>query len=429
MNQTILDSMDIDAAMSQRLRATLVVADAWFGSRQERFLRYPGGFCEKDGMTGMREHPCEERLSPDALFAELERQGILEQLYEVLIDSDADVSFLFDGPVPTSFMERLKAHLQRIGQTQTRFEQRSGKLSAACAEAGIPLLVLKGEALNALYSPQIARVTEDLDVFLEKPFRKRFRKLMAEKGYKLDWKGYLSSYHSAHVMRDAAGKPQHSVELHFTLKQSWLFPSSAVRAWEQRMRAHARPLGNGMFQPSYEDQFLFLLAHHAKHQIRKAAGLRSLLEIAAWLRAYGDGMDWDVVLAWMPRLFPPAYPALLMRLFAWRGWWNPQDERVLDWLDAYPVGQATLEAALWDMLSAPYQYYRLDGTYGWDSFGWRYPWFLKHWRLSAALVPVEAVVRMCLYRVAPWDALRWTAMSRRSAGKRRMRLVEFGLLQ
>lgn len=392
---------------------------------------------------------------PDIAYADLleacEMQGILPLFADLLLarlDGDGFPEFGDDREHARQAADLLRERMKSAAFRQAQYDAYSGAVLNNLATEGIFPIVLKGTALEVVYPEHCLRVTDDLDLYVPAiacqgkqgarfgATRSGLKSNLLKQGYKVSLNGYLSGYHV--VFRKKTPSVVHSIEVHGTLRLSRLFPDAARRQWESGFVDRAVQLqeshGASRHQvgqrkvPAPADHFLFLLAHFSKHQVVKPSSFRSFMELALFLNHYEAELDWLDILSWIPWLLPERYVALLFHLLAWNGWWQPHNAELIAWMEKWRPEEKLLQDAMLDILAAPHLMYRKDGEYGWDSFGWRYPWVLKRWGLRWLALPVEAVFRMVWYRVSPVNAVRWTLNSMKSVGKRREKLVAFGLL-
>lgn len=211
---------------------------------------------------------------------------------------------------------------------------------ARLADAGIPVIVLKGAALaQTVYGNVALRPMHDLDVLVHPAHAARALQALASLGFRRLWDeprhGAEAAYES-HTSLINSAEMGVILELHWGLIDSPYYQSRLRTDW---FWATARPLRAGQSQPlilGASAQILYLCAHLLLHHSGAPDGhLLWLNDIAACVSHDGDAIDWDAILAQaqrddlvialqrtLPRIATefgaPVPPAALTRLAALR---------------------------------------------------------------------------------------------------------------
>jgi hypothetical protein len=168
------------------------------------------------------------------------------------------------------------------------------RLAVAFNAAGIPLLLLKGAALNlALQLPPHARPMSDLDILvpLEDVTRAAdlLTRLGARRGPVLVQPDFCPRFYYEQEFHVGDVQPTR-LDLHARpfrpLRYARVVPPSAF--W-----THAQPIQLGrarILLPAPADMLLHLATHAAVHAF---ADPRWLSDVRQWLTAYGPTLDWD----------------------------------------------------------------------------------------------------------------------------------------
>lgn len=156
------------------------------------------------------------------------------------------------------------------------------KLYAAFEENGIDYLPVKGCVLKELYPKPAMRTMGDADVLIRMEQYDTIKELMPQLGY-TEGTPY---YHEL---------PWNSKSLHLELHNSLIPEYHTVEynffsnVWERAVHSN----GCRYDQPP-EDAFLYVFAHYVKHYRAGGIGIRQLLDIWLWHKAY-PSMDMAVV--------------------------------------------------------------------------------------------------------------------------------------
>ena len=160
--------------------------------------------------------------------------------------------------------------------------------SRKLAEQEIDHILMKGYILRAFFPVPELRTFGDVDVVIRIEDRRRCDTLMREWGYqiKADWEPVYSYT-----------KNREYYEIHSQLMEVDLSKKVKYREYFGDPWEHAVPIGAHCYQLEPEYHLLYMLIHIAKHITGSGAGIRMYLDVAAFIRHYGDGLDW----AWFAR--------------------------------------------------------------------------------------------------------------------------------
>lgn len=190
-----------------------------------------------------------------------------------------------DGAVPSAVLDALRRETLAVGVRAARLEQAAGSVIAAASAQGIPVLVLKGVALQSLaYQAGIVRWMDDVDLLVSPADGPRLGLLLRSRGYRNDLRGEEDFF---------APDLSHSIDLHADLVNTtrlpargalWAEPFQAI--WERRQpfalcEATAWTLG-----PADTVQHL---AVHAVHH-HGLQGAWWMADLFAALRAWPDAV-------------------------------------------------------------------------------------------------------------------------------------------
>ena len=186
------------------------------------------------------------------------------------------------------------------------------------AENGIDHIVMKGYVLKDYYPVPELRTYGDIDIVIRPEDRKKCHELMLSLGYpvKTDWEPVYSYK-----------RPDEYYEIHTEMVEVDVSEKADYRGYFRDPWRYAVPEGNHRWQLKPEYHFLYLLVHLAKHIKGSGAGIRLYLDLAAFIRHFGDGLDWiwvaaeleevgltdfaTVVLAFVERYFGIESPMIL----------------------------------------------------------------------------------------------------------------------
>lgn len=192
----------------------------------------------------------------------------------------------------------VNAKLHAVGIRNLHMMRVLERIAAAFNNADIPLLVMKGAALNLeLYSQLNDRPMEDLDLLVHSEDLDKASKLLttlgAARGEPLVRDGFCPRFHYEVEFSIGAIYPV-KIDLHVRpfrpLRYSRLVPPDAL--W---IRAQCVHVGRAtILVPSVENMLIHLTAHAAIHGCSQRKWLR---DIKLWIAARQNDIDWNRLLA------------------------------------------------------------------------------------------------------------------------------------
>lgn len=169
------------------------------------------------------------------------------------------------------------------------FAQRTEKANRMVAKlngAGIDHVLLKGYVVRNYYPVPELRTYGDIDILIKPEDRKKSHALMLEHGFsvKTDWEP-VYSYNSDLGL----------FELHTELLEIDVSNKTDYREYFRNAWKHTACVKEHTFQLTPEFHFIYLMTHIAKHIYGAGAGIRMYMDIALFIKHFGDNVDWKYV--------------------------------------------------------------------------------------------------------------------------------------
>lgn len=209
--------------------------------------------------------------------------------------------------------------------------QQMKQLAEALDSAGIDCLLFKGFVVREYYPVPELRTFGDIDFVIRSEDRTKCDALMKDLGYqpKENWEpvyAYIrgNEYYEVHtnVMEVDVSDAADYVEYYSHI-------------WE-----HVQPstvlVNHHVMEFKPEFHFLYLLTHIAKHISCSGAGIRMYLDIAFFIRHFGETLDWQWVSGELKKLHLDAFSNMVLTVVErWFGVASPMEckpisEQVLD---------------------------------------------------------------------------------------------------
>ena len=162
------------------------------------------------------------------------------------------------------------------------FEIMSQKLS----ENNIPHMPVKGWYLRTLYPVSELRTFGDIDILIRKQDREKVDKIFIQNGYKVkeNWEPTYSYYNDLS-----------RCEVHTELMDSDLGKGEQVISFFSDALETAEKDTCERLSPQKDIHFIYLFCHLAKHLYKGGAGLRMYLDIALFIKANSDALNFEKI--------------------------------------------------------------------------------------------------------------------------------------
>lgn len=189
---------------------------------------------------------------------------------------------------PPELLPRLKKQCFGEIALYARRAEQMKSLAVQLDGSGIDCILFKGGVVREYYPIPELRTFGDIDLVIRKEDRTRCDERMKALGYEVreNWEpvfSYLKGQEFYEIHTDV-------MEIDVSDKADYI--SYYSRIWEhvQPSTTVARP---HVMEFTPEFHFLYLLTHIAKHISGSGAGIRMYLDIAFFIRRFGDSVDWE----------------------------------------------------------------------------------------------------------------------------------------
>ena len=158
---------------------------------------------------------------------------------------------------------------------------------------GIDHICMKGYVLRNYHPVPELRTFRDIDFVIRPEDRKKCHELLLSQGYQVkeDWEPVYSYY-----------KGPEFYEIHTELLEIDVSDKADYRGYFRRMWDHVRKISAHGYVFTPEFHFLYMLTHIAKHIHGAGAGVRMYLDVAAFIRHFGDSLDWNWIMGELKQL-------------------------------------------------------------------------------------------------------------------------------
>lgn len=164
--------------------------------------------------------------------------------------------------------------------------EKAKQMFAKLSEADIDNMRFKGCVLRDYYPVPELRSFGDVDILIKPKDREKCHKLMLEHGFsvKTDWEPVYTYYNNLELY-----------EMHTELVESDVSDKADYKGYFRRAWEHTTRTSERTFEPTPEFHFIYLLTHIAKHINGAGAGIRMYLDLAFFVKHFGDNADWTYV--------------------------------------------------------------------------------------------------------------------------------------
>lgn len=197
------------------------------------------------------------------------------------LESTAGVS----GLMRNQCLQYVRIFAQRAELMKKRMDQMNA--------LGIDHLLFKGYVVREFYPVPELRSFGDIDFLIRPEDRAKSHKLMLDEGFerKTDWEPVYSYV-----------KDSEFYEIHTDVMEVDVSDKADYKGYFKQIWDHARRVEEHTWELTPEFHFLYLLTHIAKHISGSGAGIRMYLDIAVFIRHYGDSLNWGWIAGELQKL-------------------------------------------------------------------------------------------------------------------------------
>lgn len=179
-----------------------------------------------------------------------------------------------------AYAEQWKKHqMQCAMQGVVQLAERD-RLYQMFTEAGIRILPLKGCLMKGMYPKQEYRQMADLDILIDADNVEMVKTMMEKSGYTYEYTPF-SKYHDEYIK-----KPWCNVEIHNRMLPE---ETENVKDYDDIwQRAYEETPGSGIFRLSWDDFYIYMIDHCAKHFFKQGSGIRSVMDVYVFLKEKGQ---------------------------------------------------------------------------------------------------------------------------------------------
>lgn len=159
------------------------------------------------------------------------------------------------------------------------------ELLTAFEKAGITVLPLKGFLIKQFYPDTSMRMMADLDILFPVEKEKETEGVLTALGYVCEHK---DSHHSVYMRH-----PFMNIEMHYNMiGNDSLLDAYYDNIWE---RLELEPGMSYIYRLKWEDFYIFMIAHLAKHFQSGGSGIRSVIDVQQFLDKMEEKLDWKYI--------------------------------------------------------------------------------------------------------------------------------------
>ncbi|MBQ4137808.1 MAG: nucleotidyltransferase family protein [Clostridia bacterium] len=177
---------------------------------------------------------------------------------------------------------------ERFYKAVVKDTEQKNAYNEACAvlkECLAQYIPIKGVMLKDFYPESVMRSMSDVDILYRHGKRELIHKKMLSLGYSVKSRN-AANYHDTY-----ANQGQTCIEFHRML----LSKNDKLRGYFEQVWKRAKPDENGIYRMTPEDEYLYLIAHQAKHFFDSGLGVRPVMDVYLFRQKYGDKLDMKYV--------------------------------------------------------------------------------------------------------------------------------------
>lgn len=208
-------------------------------------------------------------------------QGIWDIIYagirEKIESGDVKIPPEIYAQLEKTFMSNVALNIQRVEFNLNTLR--------CLEENGIKCCVLKGITVARFYNMPEARISSDMDILIEIKDEDRVVQLLTTLGYKCEKRAKYD--HHMKAVHDVGGLLEVHVALHSVAT------SDIILDDEVHYNEEFRLTDEGVYTLGINDTLIYLSAHLIKHLINDATGVRQMMDLLLYMKAYEKEINWE----------------------------------------------------------------------------------------------------------------------------------------
>lgn len=212
----------------------------------------------------------------------------LEQIYRMSKRHCVDVMALRGVELSSEVLPNALDQKWQIRQTQSALQsliqaEEKNNIIQEFVARGIKVLPLKGCIMKGLYPKDEYRQMSDLDFLIDPEMEVQARDVMNNLGY--ETKRWKKDHHDSYLK-----KPWMNVELHIDLPSIEGFSHKGYfdNIWDRVIDDETR---KGVYKMTWEDFYIFMVQHLARHFYYSGIGIRFIMDIYIFLKEKRQVLD------------------------------------------------------------------------------------------------------------------------------------------
>lgn len=214
-----------------------------------------------------------------------------EKLYKTAVFHNCEamafygINMLQNKPDETLFASWKRKRDQYVIMSINQLNQRDVVIKKLTG-SGIRVLPLKGCLLKEMYPRAEYRQMADLDMLIEIKNAPKAREIMLSLGYKNVQ--YDNEAHDTYEL-----PPYMNIELHTTMVSSqYDYSKYYSNIWDRAFPVYDESgISTGRYDLSWNDYYIFMIVHLAKHYYTSGTGIRTVMDIFVFLKKHGNDLD------------------------------------------------------------------------------------------------------------------------------------------
>lgn len=250
-----------------------------------------------------REKP--EEISWKAIYAFAKRHSVTALAFYALRARKDEL--------PSALAEEWEEQNAKLLAKYINQEHELAHLCSIFEQKHIPYMPLKGSCIRQFYPSPEMREMCDLDILVQQESEEQTHEIMLANGY-----SYIASHTTSHN-REYHKAPFLNVEIHTALyPQEYAESAYFNDVWTRAERCE----GSFAYRLSWNDFFVFAIAHTYKHYYLMGTGIRSVLDVYMMQKVLGEQLNEDYIRAELKKLSMLTFYETISELA--KSWFSPE---------------------------------------------------------------------------------------------------------
>ncbi len=230
-------------------------------------------------MCGEKLIKPEEGTDMMKLYKLTRRHQVTVIAYEALKGADFEIDY--------AFAEKLEKDYKRAILKNVAQEANFSYVSELFEKNKILFVPLKGIVLKNLYPQPHFRQSSDIDIYVPEKYTDAVYPIMREAGFFTEEGSIGMGMHDKYVLNKLVNIEVHRYLMDKNMDKWYRLSEEIAKSIEQK--------DGILYNLTLENHYLFVILHAVKHLRYAGIGMKSIMDVWVYIKAYKEKLNWDYI--------------------------------------------------------------------------------------------------------------------------------------